>query len=363
VQIAAVDHDLQVGEPLHLNPSAIINATGAWVDHTLRALPVKSRQLIGGTKGSHFVTSHAGLRQALAGRGIYAEAADGRPVFLLPLGENSLVGTTDIPFPSDPGAAVASEEELAYLLDAANLVFPELRLSRDEIDWHYSGVRPLPYVDETTPGAVTRRHWLEENTACPVPLYSVIGGKLTTCRSLAEETADVVLRRLGLPRKTSSRERPIPGGEKHPANDESLQAEHRSLATQFRVAIETIEAVWRLYGTRTATILRACGDLRGMLADTALPVGLVRWVIEHEWVQELDDLICRRLMLLYEARLSTSTLEHLDAWLAGERLSPHLPRLAEVEMARARLFARYGRRIGETSAQLGARELARRSGG
>src|SRR5262249_50277920 len=151
------------GATLCLEPSAIVNATGAWVDHTLRSLRVESRQLIGGTKGSHFVTAHAGLRAALAGRGIYAEASDGRPGFLLPLGDNSLIGTTDIPFSGDPATAVATEEELVYLLAAVNRVFPQLGLTRSDIDWHYCGVRPLPHVDAAMPAAVTRRHWLEEN--------------------------------------------------------------------------------------------------------------------------------------------------------------------------------------------------------
>ena len=65
-------------------PAAVINATGAWVDETLRRLAVPCERLMGGTKGSHFITAHAGLATALAGRAIYAEARDGRPVFILP---------------------------------------------------------------------------------------------------------------------------------------------------------------------------------------------------------------------------------------------------------------------------------------
>lgn len=88
-------------------PAAIINATGAWVDATLARLPVASRRLMGGTKGSHFLTFHQPLTELLGGRGVYTEARDGRPVFLLPLGAGTLVGTTDIPFSGDPATAVA----------------------------------------------------------------------------------------------------------------------------------------------------------------------------------------------------------------------------------------------------------------
>ena len=163
-----------------IRPSAIVNATGAWVDRTLSGLDLPSPRLIGGTKGSHFVTYHPGLRDRLAGRGIYVEAADGRPVFVLPFGDGTLVGTTDLVYDDDPAQAQASPEELDYLLNAVNDLFSDVRLSPRDIEMHYSGVRPLPYVGPRTPSAVTRRHLLQPNPDCPVPFYSIIGGKLTT---------------------------------------------------------------------------------------------------------------------------------------------------------------------------------------
>ena len=179
---------------LSFSPSAIVNATGAWVDRTLSALDLPSPRLIGGTKGSHIVTYHAGLSDRLAGRGIYVEAADGRPIFVLPFGNGTLVGTTDLVYDDDPAQATASPEELRYLLNAVNDLFSDVRLSESDIEMHYSGVRPLPYVGPQTPSAVTRRHLLQPNPSCPVPFFSIIGGKLTTCRSLAEETAATILK-------------------------------------------------------------------------------------------------------------------------------------------------------------------------
>ena len=185
-----------------------MNATGAWVDHTLGSLGVESKRLMGGTKGSHFVTSHARLQKLLAGRAIYTEAGDGRPIFILPFVNGTLIGTTDEPFEGDPAKAVATPRELEYLVTAVNDVFPDLRLTTGDIDMHYAGVRPLPYSDATTPAAISRRHWMEPNPTSDVPLFSIIGGKLTTCRSLAEEAAGTILTRLGLePRANSERAR------------------------------------------------------------------------------------------------------------------------------------------------------------
>src|SRR5437773_3598419 len=212
--------DSRQGSEITIEPSAIINATGAWVDSTLNRLPLPSRRLMGGTKGSHFLTYQPRLAELLKGQGVYTEARDGRPVFLLSFSGGTLVGTTDIPFEGDPATAVATEQELEYLLAVVADIFPDAGLRRADIAMHQCGVRPLPYVDARTPAAITRRHQLVWNDAAPLPLVSLVGGKLTTCRSLAEETAAAILKRIGRKVVATSRERAIPRA----AIDESLAA-------------------------------------------------------------------------------------------------------------------------------------------
>lgn len=189
VEIAPI-HDKAATQSLE--PAAVVNATGAWVDATLSRLPVPSRRLMGGTKGSHFLTFQPRLTELMQGQAVYAEARDGRPVFLLPFRGGTLIGTTDIPFSGDPGLATATEEELAYLVSVANDLFPAAQLERSDVLMHQCGVRPLPYVDAKTPAAITRRHLLVWNDEAPLPLLSLVGGKLTTCRSLAEEAASTL---------------------------------------------------------------------------------------------------------------------------------------------------------------------------
>jgi glycerol-3-phosphate dehydrogenase len=329
---------------LAFEPAAIVNATGAWVDLTLRALQVPSKQLIGGTKGSHFVTRHAGLARRLAGRGIYAEARDLRPVFVIPLGENTLVGTTDLHFPRDPREAIADEAELDYLLDAVNRVFAGLNLTRGDVAWHFSGVRPLPFADKSQPASITRRHWLEEHAGCSVPFYSVIGGKLTTFRSLAEQATDTILRRLELPRRgAGSRQRVIPGGEHYPADDQALQAAQQRLADELQLPVRSVRAVWKLVGTRAGQILRGCGPHSGEpLAGTELPRAVVRYVIEHESVQTINDLVLRRLLLLFEPGFCRETLVDLATLLAQAGRIPSDAVVDAVTAAQHELTARHG---------------------
>jgi len=264
--------------------------------------------LIGGTKGSHFLTSHRGLREALNGDGVYAEAADGRPVFILPFEQYSLVGTTDLPFDGDPSSAIADADELEYLRKAVTTVFPSIALSPADVVMHYSGVRPLPFVDahSVKPGAITRRHRVVE-TAAAAPIFSAIGGKLTTCRSFAEEIAAQVLRRLGLPIRGTSRDRVFPGEELYRRDAEALAAE----------------------------------PVRG----TQFPRSWVRRVLREEWVTHLHDLVERRLMLQYEPSLDIGTLRDLAALMAEEHLLSPERIDDEVALCVARLEHRHGKRL------------------
>lgn len=307
-------------------PAAIVNATGAWVDQTLAQLQLASPPLMGGTKGSHFLTRNAALRSALDGQGIYAEAADGRPVFLLPFGPYSLVGTTDLPCDTDPALVTADAQELEYLVQAVRQVFPQIDLARSDIDMHYCGVRPLPHVSSAETAAITRRHVLHVSDDPDVAVISVVGGKLTTCRSLAEEVARMVLEKLQLPVRHNTRDRAIPGGENYPLSAADVAVTHARLAEQLQWTTSQVAAVWKLCGTRTAQLLapttagETADQRRECLADTDLPLPFVRHVLRDEWCCELEDLVERRLMLLYHPGLSRRCLHHLAELMVDERL-------------------------------------------
>ncbi len=282
-----------------LHPAAIINATGAWVDHTLVRLPVASPRLMGGTKGSHFLTFQPRLLELLGGNAIYTEARDGRPVFVLPFLQGTLVGTTDLPFEGDPATAVATDEELEYLLAAVNDIVPDAKLTRGDITMHCCGVRPLPFVDAKTPAAITRRHQLVWNDESRVPLLSLVGGKLTTCRSLAEEAAAAVLGRLGLAVEANSQDRPIP---RTPVDDCLL---HEPTA-------------WALAAT---------------------------WAIEHEWANCLEDLVERRLMWHLSPDLSRAKLGELADILIQQGRLTDRERAAAIERCTTRLNSHFGIRL------------------
>ncbi|HET6973588.1 MAG TPA: glycerol-3-phosphate dehydrogenase/oxidase [Pyrinomonadaceae bacterium] len=170
-----------------IEADVVINAAGPWIDLVLEQAPVKSSKLIGGTKGCHIVVP---VFPGAPANAIYLEArSDGRPIFIIPWNKLYLIGTTDVRFECDPDEVRCEDWEIDYLLSETNLALPGAKLTRDSILHTYSGVRPLPYQSST------RRHFIREH---PLPnLLSIVGGKLTTYRSLSEECVDLIFRKLG----------------------------------------------------------------------------------------------------------------------------------------------------------------------
>ena len=172
----------------------VINAAGPWVDQLLERAPVDGSRLIGGTKGSHIVVP---VFDGASSNAIYLEAqSDRRPFFIIPWNGNYLIGTTDVRFEEDPDCARSEDWEIDYLLAETNRAFPGAGLTRASILFTYSGVRPLPWTSNEDEQSITRRHFIREHPQLK-NLVTIVGGKLTTYRSLAEQCVDLVFRKLG----------------------------------------------------------------------------------------------------------------------------------------------------------------------
>ncbi len=358
---------------LRLTPSLIINATGAWGDWTLKDLPMQAPQLFGGTKGTHLFTHHAGLTAALGGDAVYAEASDERLVFLIPLDSGVMIGTTDERFDQRPEEARSTEAEVAYLLKLTNELFPQVAISESDIHATCAGIRPLPYSDSSKTAAISRDHQIDRREIGGLPVWTLIGGKLTTCRAFGELVADQVLALLRRTRAVSTRDRVVPGGENHPADQAGLEDELQTLAAATEHSVETCRAVWRLVGSRAKVVLgrvesqsvlegetaesvaffseKGCpfsekkATMAGpiLITGTALPRDFVRAIIREEWVTTLEDLVERRLLLALEPKVAQKTLHDLAALLIEEKASG-LPLEAMVETTVQRLRSFYGRR-------------------
>jgi glycerol-3-phosphate dehydrogenase len=150
---------------------------------------------------------------------------DGRYLFVVPWQGVFLLGPTDTPYSGDPDTIDVDESDLSYILDAANLLFPDLRLTPADIISTIAGLRPLIAADAETTSKLSREHEIWESES---GLISIAGGKLTTYRTMAIEVVDLVLRRLGrggIPSRTAE----IPLGADRSARMEELVQAHPDL--------------------------------------------------------------------------------------------------------------------------------------
>jgi glycerol-3-phosphate dehydrogenase len=266
----------------------IVNAAGPWVDEVLGS--IRHTRLIGGTKGSHIVVpSFAGAPRA----GVYVEAsADHRPFFILPWNELLLIGTTDERYEGDPGAAGIDARERAYLASETARVFPGAEGLAERVLYTHTGVRPLPYKPRGAEGAITRRHIVRRHRAAR-GLYSIVGGKLTTHRALAEDVLSKL--RHELPRSptgSGTRARPLPGT--------LASADHAALLADLRARFGERQAqrLLRVYGKAAADVaaLAARPELGAPLGASGVLTAELVHALEREWATSLEDFLQRRCM-------------------------------------------------------------------
>jgi glycerol-3-phosphate dehydrogenase len=281
--------------PGMITSRALVNAAGPWVDVVAQLVSTSERRnlqpRIRLVKGSHIVVP----RIEGADDAFLLQSADGRVVFALPYEERfTLIGTTDVPYDADPGAVAISEQEVGYLLDLANSFFAK-QLKRGDIVSTFSGVRPLFDDGNANVSAVTRDYRLElasENGA--PPLLTVLGGKLTTYRKLAEAAVDRLAPYFPEMRECTTATDLLPGGDTGAGGIEGYR--EAAYCKWPGIPAATLDTLIRRYGTLTDELL---GDAKS-IADLGeyLGGGLYEreaaYLRDHEWATEPGDVLWRR---------------------------------------------------------------------
>jgi glycerol-3-phosphate dehydrogenase len=302
------------GMPHEISVATVVNAAGPWVDRVLETAPVSTKRHIGGTKGSHIIV---GKFSGAPRDAFYVEAAaDGRPFFIIPWNGQYLIGTTDIRYDGDLDNIRASDSEVDYLLDETNRVFPDAGLTREHIHYAYAGVRPLPHQDKGPESAITRRHIIKLNRRVAEGLISIVGGKLTTYRNLAEQTVDRVakLRHMRLP-DCRTHETMLPGAT-------GIDAAAARLTSLEILSDAGVARLIGIYGGRAADIAAVCE------ADASLAVTIdddrevlaaeVPFAIRAEFAKSLSDIIFRRMMVGLDADQGRSLYDAVGDLAAQE---------------------------------------------
>lgn len=289
--------DLLTEESFQATAPVVVNVAGPWVDAVLdTAETAKPGRLIGGTKGSHVVV---GPFRDAPGDALYAEAGhDQRPFFIIPWNDAYLIGTTDTRFDGDLDRVSASDMEIDWLLEEANRLLPNAHLTREDVHYSYAGVRPLPYVPNQREGAVTRRHLVVNHgrEGGPHGLFSIVGGKLTTYRELAEVVVGAVVRtgeKRAVPCQTAST--PLPGA----SVNEPWQAFRMRFLRECGLPAPSAEHLLRVYGARAGDVLSSASPDGRLVIDeaTGAIAAEVGWAFRQEGARTLTDVIARRTMV------------------------------------------------------------------
>jgi glycerol-3-phosphate dehydrogenase len=256
-----------------------VNATGPWLDRTIARVRREGKPLLRLTKGIHLVTP-AATRQAHV---LFAKS-DGRLFFVLPWRGETIVGTTDTDYQGDPADAAATEDDVRYLQSEAKRAFPNAPF--DQILFTWAGVRALVKEEGVREGEVSRKHALFDHQQREglAGLLSVVGGKITAYRDIAEEVTDVVAQKLGRRTASATAEALLPGARGSADVDEAVDPDTRSYLQS-------------VYGSRASAVVDLvtdaslaaplCPHHRGIAAE-------VVHAVRGEWAMTLGDILLRR---------------------------------------------------------------------
>jgi glycerol-3-phosphate dehydrogenase len=307
------------GEDTVIRPQIVVNATGAWVDFANKDLDLDS-QFMGGTKGSHLVIDNKQLYDALGDRMVYYEHTDGRICITFRFMDRVIMGSTDIRV-ENPDDAECEDAEVDYMMSTLKGVFPDLELSKDDIVYTFCGMRPLPSSGMDFTSRVTRSHQLkvsEPDEKRAFPIYSMIGGKLTTFGVFAEQVADKALGLLGKTRSVSIAERPYLGAKDYPEDDAAKQSWIERVASANNLEPDRVAELLDRYGTE-AEIIASETNNTPLKNLSEYSIGEIEYIAENECILHLLDITRRRSIITLTGRGEKEVFEEI-AQIAGNIL-------------------------------------------
>ncbi len=271
-------HDELTGETRTIRARAVVNATGVWADRLAPGIRLRP------SRGSHLVIRRSSLPHVRCGLMAPVPGHGNRYVFTLPQSDDTCyVGLTDEPVHEVSEVPSVPQADVDFLLAVVNEAL-EVRLTEADVIGAYAGLRPLLAADGASADLSRRHAVLVSDTG----LVTVVGGKLTTYRRMAEHAVDRALQVAGLtagPCRT--RRLPLLGAAPRPALGR----------------VEAPERLVRRFGTEAPSVLADARAVTGLPdgellapASASAPVTLAELVfgITHEGAAGLDDLLDRR---------------------------------------------------------------------
>lgn len=301
--------DQQSGKTWDVRARMLVNAAGPWVADVLGdKVHVETSEGVRLVRGSHIVT-----RRLFDHDKCYIfQGADGRIIFAMPYeGDFTLIGTTDADHDDPSKRPECTPEEQQYLVDFANQYFRK-DISRDDIVWTYSGVRPL-YDDGASSASAATRDYVLSVDDKGAPILNVFGGKITTYRRLAEDVMDLVAGYFPDLGGQWTAGVALPGGgfavDGVAGLIAKLMSDHSFLGDAWA------RRLVRAYGTLAWDVLDGAQDeaALGRAFGATLTEREVVWLMQHEFARCAEDVIWRRNKL--GLRMSADEIAALDAWM------------------------------------------------
>ncbi|WP_261129825.1 glycerol-3-phosphate dehydrogenase/oxidase [Bacillus sp. Marseille-Q3570] len=210
--VGVVLKDQLGGGTYKVRTKKIINAAGPWVDTLRDRDKSKEGKTLHLTKGIHLVFDQERfpLRQA-----IYFDTPDGRMVFAIPRDRKTYVGTTDTTYDEDIAKPRMTNEDREYVLSAIDFMFPDLKITADDVESSWAGLRPLIHEEGKDPSEISRK---DEIFISNSGLITIAGGKLTGYRKMADSIVNLVAEQLseegvGTYPECKTKHLPISGGD------------------------------------------------------------------------------------------------------------------------------------------------------
>lgn len=303
------------GREFEIEATVLVNATGTSADRVRAMADPEISPRLTLSRGSHVVLPAEFLGGSTSL--LVPKTEDGRVLFAIPWHGRTLAGTTDVPVDDDTTEPVPSAEEIEFILHHLGLYLSR-KPPRSDVLSVFAGLRPLVGSGSGPPGktaALSRDHTIE---VIGKRLISVMGGKWTTYRKMAEDTVDRAIQ-IGrfTARPSQTAEMPIDVGSNH---DPDVHL--------------------RSYGSGAAEIRRLTKERPELdqLLVPALPYrkAEVVWAARAEWAWRLEDVLARRTRsLLLDARASIEAAPEAARLMAAELGEDETWRRREIEAYRA----------------------------
>ncbi len=295
---AVVCTDRFANSPLTIKTRHVISSTGPWVDDLRKKDKSMTNRGVFLSKGVHIVVSRQRLPLQHA---CYFDVADGRMLFAIPRLRCTYIGTTDTPYKGDPNAIPTYKEDVEYLLNGVNAIFPTVDLKIDDVESSWAGVRPLIFEEGKSAGEMSRKDEIFESES---GLLSIAGGKLTGYRKMAERVVDRLGKQLkddgNELDKTTTKDITLSGGPF--ADFAEVLAYEKEIARQLEAASLAPDRAAYLvsnYGKQSPEIIAAALERKEGTDVGRLAAAEAAWCIEHESALYPIDWIERRSGRLY----------------------------------------------------------------